>query len=48
MLSEEELNCEDDVWFFDNIILHVKKEIKKQILKNRKIDFYSWKEIFIP
>ena len=46
MLSEEELNCEDDVWFFDNIILHVKKEIKKQILKNRKI-VYSWKEIFI-
>ena len=29
MLSEEELNCEDDVWFFDNMILHVKKEIKK-------------------
>ena len=40
MVSEKELNCEDDVWHFGNIILHVKKE-------QRKIDFYSWKEILI-
>ena len=26
MVSEEELSCEDDVWFFGNIIFHVKKK----------------------
>ena len=40
MVSEEELSREDDVWSFDNIILQVRK-------KKRKIDFYSWKKIFI-
>ena len=40
MVSEEELSCEDDVWSFDNIMLHVKKE-------QWEIDFYSGKETFI-
>ena len=31
MVSEEELSREDDVWSFDNIILHVRKKTEKQI-----------------
>ena len=41
MASEEELSCEDHVWSFDNIILHVQKRTMKNRFLQLERNFYS-------